>query len=648
IAAQSRSQHRSQGMGMLQPKAAQLDRVRLDTSRVAVSPSGDQSLVDGIDTSWARFKSADGISPAGRAALDSISDAAIAAQRQADLFHPAALTPALGRLVELVNRVIVNCPGRVVQVVPTCNGVAGDLAVSIAAVREHATQALLDAAGIAIEATAARERVAVGDSVPVTIAVYNRGRGALSIEGGTVTAEGVSVDLGQKADVLPDSVVRLGGPIKFLGVSAPWWLVNPMQQGTAIFSYGRQRVVTEMIEGEDRVATSSVRLRLTVGGVPVTTTVAPIVYRFADPARGEVDHPVVGVPRVSVLLEHEVEYARANLPFDRYYRVYLQSGLTAVDTVRVRLVLPEGLGADSAARTVVLQPQALASVFFRVKGKLPPGAVKVDAVAEELAHSAAGAASVKQKYVTGYFAIDFEHIPPIRFYRTAETDVSSVNVDVPDNLTVAYVKGVGDNVEPMLQELGIRTTQIDPALLPTLDPAKFTTLVIGPRAFGASDALSANASWVTDFARRGGTVVTQYGQAEMTDAGMLPYPITLARPADRVTDEHAAVTVVDSAARVLHTPNRITPVDFNDWVQERALYMPHTFDSHYHAIFSMHDPNDPPNDGALLTAAVGKGTYVYTTLSFFRQLPAGQPGAARLFVNLLSAGLRASPPPIKP
>jgi hypothetical protein len=142
-----------------------------------------------------------------------------------------------------------------------------------------------------------------------------------------------------------------------------------------------------------------------------------------------------------------------------------------------------------------------------------------------------------------------------------------------------------------------------------------------------------------DFARKGGTLVVQYGQFEMTQPGVMPYPITLARPADRVTEEDAPVTIEAPTAREVISPNRIVAADFAGWVQERAIYMPRTFDEHYRALLSMHDTSEPPNRGAILIARMGEGVYIYTTLSFFRQLPAGVPGGARLFVNLLSAGI---------
>jgi len=137
----------------------------------------------------------------------------------------------------------------------------------------------------------------------------------------------------------------------------------------------------------------------------------------------------------------------------------------------------------------------------------------------------------------------------------------------------------------------------------------------------------------------------QYGQFEMANPGMMPYPITIARPGDRVTEENATVRVIDPSSPILNGPNRIGPADWEGWVQERSLYMPRTHDARYRAMLSMNDTGEPPNDGAILVAPLGTGTYVYTTLALFRQLPAGVPGGARLFVNLLSADQRSAGAP---
>jgi hypothetical protein len=189
----------------------------------------------------------------------------------------------------------------------------------------------------------------------------------------------------------------------------------------------------------------------------------------------------------------------------------------------------------------------------------------------------------------------------------------------------------------MLQQLGVRTTLLDPEAIPSTDLSRYTAIVVGTRAYEASDALFTNNAALLDYVRKGGTMVVQYGQTEMLSPGIMPYPITLSRPADRVTDEASEVRILDPKARLLNWPNEVTARDFERWVQDRSLYMPRTFDPRYTPLLVTNDPGEPENRGALLVAPYGSGSYVYTTLAFFRQLPAGVPGAARLFVNLLAA-----------
>jgi len=236
----------------------------------------------------------------------------------------------------------------------------------------------------------------------------------------------------------------------------------------------------------------------------------------------------------------------------------------------------------------------------------------------------------------GYVPIDYEHITPERQYREASVAIKTVDVAVPSNLRVAYIPGVGDNVAPALRQLGITVTVIQPSEIPLTDLFAFTTVVVGPRAYQASRELIDNNQYLLAFAKNGGTLVVQYGQYEMTRPGPMPYPITIARPHDRVTDENAPVTVLDLSSRAFAAPNRITQADYEGWVQERSLYMPRTFDPSYHPLLAMNDPGELPNKGAIFLAPYGKGLYVYTTLAFFRQLPVGVSGGTRLFVNLLA------------
>jgi len=348
--------------------------------------------------------------------------------------------------------------------------------------------------------------------------------------------------------------------------------------------------------------------------------------------RGEVRRPLATVPEITVLLQHDVEYARANTAFDRAMVVAVRSATPAPRDVEVSLVLPKGLTADSSVRRVTLHPFGDATLFFRVTGRMTAGRDSIRAIAK----------SHGESFSLGFLPVEYEHIRPQRIYRSSTVQIEAVNATFA-NLRVGYVRGVGDNVMPMLEQLGLPVTELDPVTLPQTKLSNFTTIVLGPRAFEAHGvALRLNIPVLMQFARDGGTIVTQYGQTEMTQPAMLPFPITLTRPADRVTDESAVVRVLDPTSPLLSTPNKIGEADFAHWVQERSLYMPHTFDKQYRALFSMNDKDEPPNDAAVLVAPVGKGTYIYTTFSFFRQLPAGNPGAARLFINFLSADQRAA------
>jgi hypothetical protein len=327
-----------------------------------------------------------------------------------------------------------------------------------------------------------------------------------------------------------------------------------------------------------------------------------------------------------VTLERTVEYARAGVPLDRVERIQLRSALTSPADVTVSLAVPAGLGSDGAKR-ITLAPGATEAVELRVRGTPRPTRGEMSVIAEGRG----------EKFRDGYTEIEYDHITPQRIYRDASVDLQGVDVALGTNLRVAYVPGAGDNVAPMLRQLGIPITVIEPAAVATTDLSAYTAVVIGTRAYESHAELVQHNTRLLDYARRGGTLVVQYGQYEMMQPGIMPYPVTINRPHTRVTVEDSPVTILDATHQALRAPNRIGPRDFEGWIQERALYMPAQFDSVYGAPLAMNDPGEPPSRGALLVAPLGRGLYVYTTMAFFRQLPAGVPGAARLFVNLLSA-----------
>jgi LmbE family N-acetylglucosaminyl deacetylase len=597
IAAESRTQHKSQGQGGLERKGVSIVSLRREASRVNESTPAERErdLFDAIDTTAAGVAAS---CTGTRAVGDSLDAAVRAAQRAFDARHPEALVAPLGR----VQRLVAVC--------------AGSSDPRAALLRGRVSSALQLALGVAVEAEAPREVLALGDSEPLTVTVYNRGRAALRARLGA--ADELQSDW---ITVAPDSAAifkdAVRQPSRTLG---PWWLTRPRA--------GDVFTTPVDVRGEE-IASRSATVTVSAGaGADGVQIEAPIVYRVADPVRGDVRRPVVSAPAISVTLDHALEYARAGAPFARTLHVRLRSASTAPRDVVVRLELPNGLAADSAARRVTLpRYDAQADVVFRLRGTLPPGQHAIRAVAE----------SDGQRFAEGYQLVDYDHIRPIRLYRAAETRLSAVSVTLPPRANVGYVQGVGDNVAPMLEELGLPVTVLAPEAIATTDLSKFTAVVIGQRAYEASDALLAQNPWLFTWVRNGGTLVVQGGQAEMQRPGVMPYVVTIAQPTQRVTHPEAPVAVVDSSTSVLAAPNRIEAADWAGWVQERARYLPRTFDSTFKAPLSMADPGEAPSRGALLVAPYGRGTYVYTTLSFFRQLPNGNPGAARLFVNLLAA-----------
>jgi LmbE family N-acetylglucosaminyl deacetylase len=630
IASISRSQHRSQGQGELAERGARIDGVHAEASRVSDPAAPEHGLFDGVDTTWGRFGSLR-LADSARSALDSLTIQEAVVRRARDLEHPSRMVAPLAAYVRLLGRAMsaVRCaPLTVVQPrEPSCAPLLGDLALSLETARTRAVNALLNASGVTIDATAPRELIAERDTVSATISVYNQGTQPVTVERVALPGEASPSSLVARR-VEPDSVFRSRLLYHADVLTVPWWLRLGRRGDTFV------QPMQDMVIGDDRIQDSGAEVVLRIADVDVPVRTGPIVYRHADPARGEVRRPIATVPEISVLLQHEVEYARANAPFERTVIVSLHSASPLPRDVEVALSVPRGAKADTAVRHATLKPFGDAQLYFKVQGRLAPGRDSITAVAR----------LGQRAFSQGFVPVEFEHIEPQRYYRPARTYVESVNATFAD-LRIAYIRGVSDNVPPMLEELGLPVTELDPAALPQTNLSRYSTIVIGPRAYEANPALVANNAVLMRFVNDGGTIVTQYGQFEYAQPGILPYAISLSRPADRVTDEHAAVRVIDPASPLLARPNKIGEADFAGWVQERSLYMPHTFDKQYHALFSMNDKSDPPNDAAVLVAPVGKGTYVYTTFSFFRQLPAGNPGAARLFINLLSANQSATTRP---
>ncbi len=366
---------------------------------------------------------------------------------------------------------------------------------------------------------------------------------------------------------------------------------------------------------------------LTVGSPGVGATV---VTRFVDDAGTERARPLAVVPAFSVALEPGTQVITAHHGASSTVVVGVTSNLQQAARGVLRLELPAGWKSEPSQLAVEFSRHGEKQDFqFKVLGAgLQEGRSKVRAVLE----------ANGEKFSEGYTLVTREDLGSFYYYQPAVQRVSIVDVKAPHDLKVGYIMGAGDDIPTVLQQVGMDVTLIPPETIASQDLSGYGTIVLGIRAYDTQKDVAANNKKLLDFVASGGTLVVQYntGVADFNNGHFTPYPVELSRA--RVSVEEAAVEILAPEDGVFHYPNAITARDFDGWVQERGLYFMDKWDEHFKPLLSCHDPGEDAQKGGLLRAQYGKGTYIYTGYAFFRQLPAGVPGAVRLYVNLLSAG----------
>ena len=241
-------------------------------------------------------------------------------------------------------------------------------------------------------------------------------------------------------------------------------------------------------------------------------------------------------------------------------------------------------------------------------------------------------------YSDGYTLVTREDLGSFYYFEPATQQESIVDVKVPKDLKVGYIMGAGDDIPAVLQQIGMNVTEIPADKIASTELSQFGTIVLGVRAYDTHKELVTHKQTLLDFVSNGGTLIVQNNNSvgDFNSEHLTPYPAELSRA--RVSVEEAPVQILAPENPIFHYPNEITQKDFDNWVQERGLYFMSTWDSKFTPLLSCHDPGEPDQKGGMLEAQHGKGKYIYTGYAFFRQLPAGVPGAVRLFVNLVSAG----------
>ena len=383
---------------------------------------------------------------------------------------------------------------------------------------------------------------------------------------------------------------------------------------------------------EDYRRNSDISVTMTIDGATFTASAGPVLHRSADPHLGVQLRPVGGVPAVTLSFGRGLEWIPAGKPVDRVLGLTMQSFSDSARTFSFKAVVPEGLRLDSLPDSVTLQSRERRELMLRLRGRIAAGRYEFGVV---------GVYETGATFSEGFREITYPHIRPIRTYHQSGLWLQAVDIGVP-RIVAAYVRGAGDGIPMWLTQLGASVHEIDASQLPVLDLSRYTTIMIGARAHETNPELRAYDPRLVEFVREGGTLVVLHAEVPATLNALLPWPLGWDVLPERVTDPFAPVTVRDPTHALLTWPNRIGASDWNNWVQERALFMPSLIDPRYTMPLEVHDPGQKQNRGAILSARVGKGTFVFTTLSFSRQMAAGVPGAARLLVNLLSAGQAAT------
>ncbi len=596
IAAESRSMHKSQGFGSARQRGRETEYFKL------LAGDSTANMFDGITDDWSRLK--------GTAALQA---ALQAAEKAYSIDKPEAMLPEL-----------LNARTALMQLPRT---------VEVTDALSRLERLLGELAGIWSAFTADKFSYTHGDTAqlrlnwvkraPVQVELLKVEVKALRFEGAdqlpyryeTVhyAEERSSANLHESKSWNTRIVVD-----KQLPLSAPFWLRGKLDAGFFDLPDARWVGHTEnpaswILETEWRIEAGKQRQTISLR--------QPVYYRWTDPAEGERYRPV------EVLAAADLQFDQAHY-FSLGYREVLAeltiSPRIAV-TGRLQLQLPEGWLAQTA--DTLLQLKAGQELRFQIR--LRPG--KNASSGRLAAHLLVGSDTLKY----GLQRINYLHLPQQVLLPAAEVPLQLFDIKTSAR-KIGYIEGAGDAGKSALVQLGYSVDELDPAKLSATLLANYQTIVLGVRAYNTVQELANKQAILHQWVAAGGTLVVQYNTSQsLLTPKLAPYNLKLGR--DRITDEASPVELLASKHRVLNHPNPITKADFEGWVQERGLYFPSSWDSSFVPILRMNDPGEKPTDGALLVAAYEKGCFVYTGLSFFRQLPAGVPGAWRLWVNLMEA-----------
>jgi len=582
IAAQSSSQHKSQGWGTSASRGEQLEFLEF-----VKGDSARKDIFEGVNTTWSRLP--------GGAPIQTLVDQA---NREFTAENPAAIVPLLFK----IRKAITALPA----------GVWRDRKLA------ETEQLIQDCLGLFITVKATYFQGSPGQAIHSNAEIVNRSAGAIQIERITSPELGWDTVLTNTLSPNVPLQVRCSGQVSASSAySDPYWLKEPHSTGTFVIPAANVGMPQNL-----PAVTYSFTVR---SGSESWVIRRPLIYQWTDPVKGELWRPFEIVPPVFVNLSERVLIFADGEP--KSVQVVVQSAGEKGMQGTLKLAVPTGWRVEPASVPFDVAPlggeQARSFTVYPSQGE-STGIVK--AIAE----------SGGKAYDRSIQRITYDHFPVQTLLPAAALKV--VRLDLKKSgQTIGYIRGAGDEVPAALRTMGYSVVEMKNEEVTTENLKRMDAVVLGVRALNTNPRIRYFMSTLLDYVKTGGTLVVQYNtNGELETEAFAPFPLALSR--DRVTEEDAAVRVLAPQSPLLTTPNTITAKDFEGWVQERGLYYPKTWDSQYTPLLSMNDKGETPKDGSLLVAHYGEGYYIYTGLSFFRELPEGVPGAYKLFANLVSAG----------
>ncbi|MBD81370.1 MAG: LmbE family protein [Crocinitomicaceae bacterium] len=585
IAMESRSQHKSQGFGASVNRGEQFEYLEY--------VSGDkakQDLFDGIDLSWKRLAKTEQI----QYQLDQILD-------KFDARNPSASVADLVELYRLMDNY---------QYV----------SYWMERKKEDLKNLIFDASGLWMEAVSEQEYTTPGGSIQVNTSIINAGN-IPDIEIDSVSFPGKDTAIFGLLEQNKWQKVSVGITIpENASITQPYWLVedyNTMFQVEDILLRGLPF----------NPPPYSVTYHVNIEGLSFKYS-TPIQYKWRDRVSGENIKALSIRPELTINIDNSVYVC----PYGNEQEIFV----TVVNqkenmTGELKLNLPKGWGLSPASHVVTLNTKGSASVYtFKLK---PTSSAQSGEFTAEIK-------SGNKTYNRSIETIEYPHIHTQTLFPKTRGKVVTGDIKLLSK-KIGYISGTGDEVPEAIEQMGGQVEFLLPENLPSVDLKQYDVIVAGIRAYNTQKELAKYHQFMLDYVDSGGLYVIQYN----TYHGMLvkdigPYPIEFpkTRKNNRITNEFATTKFIEEDHLILNSPNKIELSDFDNWVQERGLYFPEKWDKNYDALLRWSDPNEQPLDGGIIVCDKGKGQFVYTGISFFRQLPAGVPGAYKLLANILSYG----------